>query len=222
VEHRPPDVNTDLSLPVAVDATARDWEASPSRTVWRKTFYRSGGEKGPVTSMVRYDAQSSFASHAHPDGEEILVLEGVFSDEHGDYPAGTFLLNPPAFAHSPRSLGGCTLFVHLRQYGGTGRRHVVVDTHAMRWTPTDRAGIEQRELHVERALGESIALERWTPRTAAIVGAGAASVEVFVLDGAIESELGLHERYAWLRAPAGAAGLHFGSAGGCTLYVRTT
>src|SRR5437867_2969507 len=217
-----PDVNTDISVVVAIDAAACQWEASPSRTVWRKSFYREGGETGPVTSLVRYDAHSSFAPHAHPEGEEIFVLEGVFSDEHGDYPAGSFLLNPPGFAHSPRSASGCKLFVHLRQYGGPGRKHVELDTRSMVWTPTDRAGVSQRKLYGEDEFPESIRLEQWAPGTEVTLGSGATVIEIFVLSGALTSPFGIHRSESWIRAPARSAGLDFSAPDGCTLYVRTT
>src|SRR3546814_6219955 len=82
-----------------MDTAAMDWQASPSPTVWRKRLDLVDGEFSRVTSIVRYDPSSSFRAHGHPQGEEILVLDGVFSDEHGDYPAGTFLLNPAGFRH---------------------------------------------------------------------------------------------------------------------------
>lgn len=81
------DVRADLTRREVVDTSAMSWEASPSGTVWRKPLYREGGEFGPVTSLVRYAPGGAFPEHAHPEGEEILVLAGVFSDEHGDYPA---------------------------------------------------------------------------------------------------------------------------------------
>ena len=130
------DVNADLTRRVVVDTKRMAWEPSPSGTVWRKPLYRHGGEFGPVTSLVRYAPGGAFAEHAHPEGEEILVLEGVFSDEHGDYPAGTFLMNPHGSRHSPRSEPGCTLFVRLRQYPGADRPRLVEDTRAESgWQP---------------------------------------------------------------------------------------
>ncbi|HJR70391.1 MAG TPA: cupin domain-containing protein, partial [Gammaproteobacteria bacterium] len=88
-------INGDLAVRVAVDTAAMPWTPSPSGTVWRKRVHLVGpAEAGQVTSVVRYEPGSTFHSHAHPDGEEILVLEGVFSDEHGDWPTGTYLLNP--------------------------------------------------------------------------------------------------------------------------------
>src|SRR3546814_19133756 len=74
------------------------------------------------------DVCSSDLAHGHPQGEGILVLDGVFSDEHGDYPAGTFLLNPAGFRHAPFSEDGCILFVKLCQFPGEGREHLAIDT----------------------------------------------------------------------------------------------
>ncbi|MBC6439248.1 MAG: cupin domain-containing protein [Rhodospirillales bacterium] len=112
-------LNDDLSVPVAINTAAMDWEPSPSPTVWRKRLDRVGPpESGRVTSVVRYDPGSRFHAHPHPDGEEILVLEGIFSDQTGDYPAGSYLLNPEGFEHGPYSEEGCRLFVKLRQYPG--------------------------------------------------------------------------------------------------------
>jgi quercetin dioxygenase-like cupin family protein len=122
------DVNADLSLRVVVDTRQMAWEPSPSGSVCRKPLYRRGGELGPVTGLVRYAPGGSFREHTHPEGEEILVLEGVFSDEHGDYPAGTFLMNPHGSRHSPGSVSGCALFVRLRQYPGNDRPRLVEDT----------------------------------------------------------------------------------------------
>jgi anti-sigma factor ChrR (cupin superfamily) len=87
-------LNMQFDQPVAINTSEMEWEASPMPGVWRKPLAREAAEHGHTTSLVRYDAGSSFSPHLHPRGEEILVLEGVFSDEHGDYPAGTYILHP--------------------------------------------------------------------------------------------------------------------------------
>jgi hypothetical protein len=74
------------------------------------------------------------------------VLQGVFSDELGDWPAGTFLLNPEGFQHAPFSKPGCMLFVKLRQFPGRERRHVVVDTRRLAWEASAIAGVAQSPL----------------------------------------------------------------------------
>jgi anti-sigma factor ChrR (cupin superfamily) len=108
-------LNTDFAQRVVIRTAEMDWQASPSPTVWRKRLDLVDGEFSRVTSVVRYAAESSFHTHGHPAGEEILVLDGVFSDEHGDYPAGSYLLNPKGFRHTPFSREGCVLFVKLFQ-----------------------------------------------------------------------------------------------------------
>ena len=125
-----PILNGNMSRRVTMDTLSMEWTASPSGTVWRKRLHLVGGsESGQVTSVVRYEAGASFPAHDHPDGEEILVLEGTFSDEHGDWPAGTHLLNPEGFRHAPFSRDGCVLFVKLRQYAGDGRDYRKANTH---------------------------------------------------------------------------------------------
>lgn len=91
----PMQLNMDRSQRMAVDTGNLEWEASPVAGVWRKKLEREAAESGQVTSVVRYAPGTCFTAHSHPLGEEILVLEGVFSDEHGDYPAGAYLRNPP-------------------------------------------------------------------------------------------------------------------------------
>ncbi len=62
-------------------------------------------------ALVRWAPGTRFQAHGHPGGEEILVLDGVFEDEHGTYPAGSWLRNPPGSVHRPWSTAGCTIWV---------------------------------------------------------------------------------------------------------------
>ncbi|NMU53125.1 cupin domain-containing protein, partial [Vibrio parahaemolyticus] len=100
-------LNMDFSKRIVIDTAQQEWIASPSKGVWRKPLEREAKESGHTTSVVKYEPNSHFSTHPHPHGEEILVLEGVFSDEHGDYPAGTYLRNPPGSQHAPYSKEGC-------------------------------------------------------------------------------------------------------------------
>ena len=53
------------------------------------------------TALVRWAPETRFNPHTHVGGEEILVLEGVFRDEHGSYPAGTWIRSPHMSHHRP-------------------------------------------------------------------------------------------------------------------------
>src|SRR5690606_10081096 len=115
----------DFSVPAVVHAARLEWVASPSPGVHRRMLFRIGEEKARATSIVRYAPNSHFPRHAHPGGEEFLVLEGTFQDETGDFPAGTYVRNPPGTAHAPGSDAGCTIFVKLWQFREDDRDKVV-------------------------------------------------------------------------------------------------
>ena len=120
-----------------------DWQPSPVAGVWRKRLELAGAvEAGRVTSVVRFDPRCALPAPRPPDGEEILVLDGVFSDETGDYPAGSHFLNPDGTSHAPWSGPGCTLFVKLRQYPGAGRPRLAIDTASAVWRPGPVTGSE--------------------------------------------------------------------------------
>jgi len=87
-------INADFSKRVVIDTAAMEWEDSPMAGVQRRKLDRIGEEVARATSLVKYDPESYFSAHTHSGGEEFLVLDGVFSDEHGDYPAGTYVRNP--------------------------------------------------------------------------------------------------------------------------------
>lgn len=64
-------------------------------------------------ALVRWAPGTRFQAHTHWGGEEILVLEGTFSDEYGDYPAGSWLRNPHLSRHQPFSDEGCLIYVKV-------------------------------------------------------------------------------------------------------------
>ena len=213
-------INGDLSARVMADTAAMEWAPSPSGTVWRKRVHLVGApESGQVTSIVRYELDASFPAHDHPGGEEILVLDGVFSDEHGDWPAGTYLLNPEGFRHAPFSKPGCVLFVKLRQFPGAGREHHVIDTNTLDWQSTDIDGITRKPLYRQAGFADVTCLERWAEGAGPGLVTHQQGAEWFILDGEIEDDEGVYGPGSWLRFPVGATHRPR-SAKGCTLYLK--
>jgi len=62
-------------------------------------------------ALVRWAKGHQAKAHAHPDGEELFVLDGDLEDEHGTYRAGTWLRQPTNSSHRPFSVTGCLYFV---------------------------------------------------------------------------------------------------------------
>ena len=89
-------IAADFSKRVVVHSEKLAWVASPMAGVDRRALDRVGDEVARATTIVRYAPGSEFSPHTHTGGEEFVVLEGVFQDEHGDFPAGSYIRNPPA------------------------------------------------------------------------------------------------------------------------------
>ncbi|HTV21546.1 MAG TPA: cupin domain-containing protein [Polyangiaceae bacterium] len=194
------------------------WQASPSPQVWRKRLFHAGApEAGTVTSIVRYEAGSRFHEHGHPEGEEILVLSGTFSDERGDFGAGSYMLNPEGFRHAPFSVEGCVLFVKLRQYPGLDRERVLIQTATGSWHERF-PGVRSQTLYRSAQYPDHIRLTELAPGAEPPTVALPEGEEVFVLRGELSDEHGTHGSHSWLRYPAGASHTPR-SPGGCLLYV---
>ncbi len=109
------ELNADFTKRVLVHSAKMPWTASPMPGVDRRILDRIGDEVARATSTMRYASDSQFSAHRHPGGEEFIVMEGIFQDDHGDYPVGTYVRNPPTTAHTPGAAEGCVIFVKLQQ-----------------------------------------------------------------------------------------------------------
>ncbi len=213
-------LNADFSARAICDTNAMEWQQSPAPGIWRKRLELSGpAESGRVTSLVRFDAGAEFPEHGHPEGEEILVLDGTFSDEHGDFPRGTFVLNPDGTRHAPHSKDGCLLLVKLRQYPGTERKHVCIDTLSAPWQDGDYPGSSQLMLYEDDEFPEAICLFRMAPGCEVAEHTHPGGEELFVLEGGLEDQYGRYEEGCWGRNPAGSH--HWAkSETGCLVYAK--
>ena len=214
-------INADFSQFVVVQTNDMDWQQSPTPGIWRKRLELLGEvETGHVTSLVRFDPGAKFPDHPHPGGEEILVLDGVLSDETRNYPAGSYVLNPEGTYHAPWSKDGCTIFVKLQQYTGKDRPQVLIDSNTAEWQPGKMEGVEFLHLYSDPAP------DRGTTRLTRVpegcdLGSDShpGGEEVFVIEGYVEDEFGRYESGTWFRYPVGSEH-NPKSPEGCLLYVK--
>jgi len=196
-------LNADFSRRVVIDTDRLPWIASPQAGVDRRPLDRIGGEVARATSLVRYAPASAFTEHSHGLGEEFLVLDGVFSDEHGDYPAGTYVRNPPGSHHAPRTGPGCMIFVKLRQMRESERQRVVLLPDSVPWRKGERDGHEQRILHVAEDGAERVTMERLAPGCTLALDKSVGGAEIFVLSGSVADAFGDYGARTWMRIPPG-------------------
>ena len=212
-------LNADFGVRAAMHTAVMPWVPSPAAGVERKMLDRVGGEVARATSLVRYAAGSRFAPHVHGGGEEFLVLEGVFQDELGDYPAGFYVRNPPTSSHRPGAADGCIILVKLWQFDATDRESVRLDTSRGSYTPAaGRPGVARMALY--RGFGEEVALERWDPGAALRLDA-AGGTELLVLDGGFSAAGESFERQAWLRLPVAMPLIARAGPSGCRVWLKT-
>lgn len=192
-------INADFSRRALVVPRSEDWVHSPESGVDRLMLDRIGDEVARATSIVRYAAGSSFPRHSHPKGEEFLVLDGVFSDDTGDFPTGFYVRNPPGSSHAPRSENGCRILVKLRQFDLQDLTPVVIDTSAE--TGWQDCGESLKRLPLHEFATEKVEMLRLASGATFELDGGA---ELLIIAGAAECEGRLLGREAWLRLPRNA------------------
>ena len=195
------DLNADFSRRVVVHSNDIDWLASPMPGVDRRMLDRIGNEVARATTIVRYAPGSQFSAHTHSGGEEFLVLDGVFQDEHGDYPAGSYIRNPPRSSHTPGAAEGCTIFVKLWQFDPEDRTNVKIDTNKMESLPVaGRPGVTAMPLFSDPR--ETVRLETWAPGATVLLDVPKGG-EFLVLDGGFTETGDSLKAGSWLRIPEG-------------------
>lgn len=210
------ELNADFSERVVVHSDQLAWNASPMPGVDRRMLDRIGGEVARATTIVRYAPGSQFSAHTHTGGEEFIVLDGVFQDEHGDFPAGTYVRNPPTTSHTPGSEPGCTIFVKLWQFDMDDRnqfRKTMADELAAPIT-----GVATAELHRD---DREIVTYSQVDAGAVLSNESAGGVEMLVLSGTLTEGGETLGKGAWLRLPEGVALRAVGGANGAKVWIKT-
>ncbi|MEE9388867.1 MAG: cupin domain-containing protein [Paracoccaceae bacterium] len=211
-------LNADFNQRAVVLADDYNWVASPAPGVHRMMLDRVGNEVARATTIVRFEPGSEFASHTHDGGEEYLVLEGTFSDETGDFPAGSYVRNPIGTSHKPHTKDGCTIFVKLHQFDENDQANVHIDTANAAFRPGMVNGLSVLPLH--SCDSENVALVRWQPGTQFTQHSHWGGEEILVLEGVFQDEHGRYPKGTWLRSPHLSRHTPY-SDEGCLIYVKT-
>ena len=209
-------LNADFSERVVVHSAIAPWVASPMAGVDRRMLDRIGDEVARATSIVRYAPGSHFSELTHTGGEEFIVLDGVFQDEHGDFPAGTYVRNPPTTAHTPRSDQGCTIFVKLWQFDLDDRTQFRKDMNAALTNLGD--GVSAQALHQDAR--ETVRFITLAPG-ATFAESAQGGTELLMISGAATEGEDMLGKGTWLRLPEGTPLHLLASNKGATFWIKT-
>lgn len=212
-------INADFERRVVIQPSEYQWVESPMPGVERMMLDRVGDEVARATSIVRYAPHSVFSSHIHSGGEEFLVLEGVFSDEHQNYSKGSYVRNPVGTSHTP-SIGkeGATILVKLYQFDQDDTAQKVIDTKNRPWRQGLVDGLEVMPLHEYK--NEHVALVKWAPHTQFQSHKHWGGEEIFVLEGTFYDEQGHYPKGTWIRSPHMSQHTPFTKDDGALIYVK--
>jgi len=212
-------LNADFSQRVVVKPEEFNWVDAPVSGVERMMLDRIGDEVARATSLVRYQPNSDFPVHAHGGGEEILVLEGEFADEHGAYPVGSYLRNPIGTSHAPKVGGqGALIFVKLHQFDPGDAEQKIVDSKSAEWHQGLVDGLKVLPLHDFE--GEHVALVRWAPNTQFSMHSHFGGEEILVLEGTFYDEHGEYPKGSWIRSPHLSKHTPYTKDDGALIYVK--
>ncbi|MEM8950369.1 MAG: cupin domain-containing protein [Pseudomonadota bacterium] len=213
------DLNADFTKRVVMHGDDLPWQQSPMAGVSRRMLDRIGDEVARATTIVRYDPGSQFSPHVHTGGEEFIVLDGVFQDEHGDFPAGSYIRNPPQSSHTPGSEPGCVIMVKLWQFDLEDRTHVRIDMNKLgKVADAARPGVEVSPLFQDAR--ETVRLEHWAPDSIVDIDSEGGA-ELFVLEGSFEESGETLRRHSWLRLPIGQQASATSGPDGAKVWIKS-
>ncbi len=210
------ELNSDFTARVVVHSEQLDWQPSPMKGVDRRMLDRIGDEVARATSIVRYAPGSKFSAHTHTGGEEFIVLDGVFQDEHGDFPVGTYVRNPPTSHHTPGSDEGCTIFVKLWQFDKDDRVQFRKDMSQELAQPIN--GVATANLYQDDR--EVVTFSVLDPG-AELVSAAKGGIELLVIDGGITIDGEVLGKNAWARFPDGKVLSASAGENGAKVWMKT-
>ncbi|OWW04808.1 allophanate hydrolase [Rhizobium sp. R72] len=89
----------------------KELEFAPFREKVAIHWIRPFAGDQPGVALLKYEPGASVPRHLHQGLETILVLDGVQSDEAGDYGRGSYIVNAPGSEHSVWSDTGCVVLI---------------------------------------------------------------------------------------------------------------
>ena len=213
-------LNQDFTKRVVINTLIGEWHTSPSSGVERLYLERDNmGEFAKASSIVKFQPGSEFEDHMHDNGEEIFVLEGIFSDQYGDYTKGTFLRNPHNSNHVPFSKDGCKIFVKLRQFKKGDNISIVKNTLNSEWLQGLVPGLKVMPLQEYQT--EHAAMVKWEPNTRFNAHKHWGGEEIYVVDGVFYDQFGAYPKGTWIRSPHLSEHQPFTRSEGALIFVKT-
>lgn len=216
-----PEINADCTKLVILRPDQMVWEGTDQTGVSRIILERVNDSLlGRETSLARLAPNTELTPEVLETRMEIFVVEGAFSDGHGEYEARTFIMNPPGTTFTGATREGCVIYVkRLNGFGGGGEP-VAIDTSTADWTPFGQRVAEVIHFYKDDERDVTARVGKVFPNAQLMEHDHPGGEEVLILEGSFKDQFGEGLPGTWLRYPIGLA--HAPSTGdeGALVYIR--
>lgn len=183
------DINADYEKAIFVEESSLLWQKDEN-SISKKIFSKSEDKE---TALIKFDKASNLKNSSQINSVEIFVLDGIYSNEFGDFEKGTYLKLPKEDESKVFSKEGCEIF-RKKNYPQIKDEKIIVDTSNSFWRPG------QGNLQV-MPLSEQTALVKWPKDEIFIPHTHWGGEEILVLKGEFKDEHGSFKIGTWIRSP---------------------
>ncbi len=216
-----PEINADPNAVIVIQTNNLPWEATEHPGVWQKVLERvNDPKKGRETSIVKFDANTKLPTEVLAQRQDILVVAGTYSDEHGDYGVHTFIRNQAGFRHTPSSRSGCVLFVKRRVHFRDETERIVIDPKNAKWVDFPHRSASVLHLYRDAHGIETARIGVMGPNGNIPTHDHAMGEESFTLEGCLKDEKYSFDAGTWFRFPIGVPHTPFTKDAGCKMLIR--
>lgn len=182
-------MNSDYDKRALIDTNGLVWEKTEHQGVFKKTLALNMKEE---TALIKLEGNTSLNSSSQLNSAEIFVLDGIYINEFGEFPQGTYLHLPKEDEAFVRTTSGCIIFRKTNQ--SKDEQQVIINTSNSEWLP-GQGNLEVLPLHTQTALVKWPKNERFIPHK------HWGGEEIFVLKGTFMDEHGEYPHGSWIRSP---------------------
>ena len=183
-------INTDYDTAIAIEESTLAWQKDDELKVLKKIFSKDGDKE---TALIQIDKDSEYLKSTKINSVEVFVLEGVYTNEYGDFESGTYLKFTKEQESKIKTSSSCEVFKKIN-YEQIRDEDVVVKMSESYWSQG------QGNLRV-MGLSENTALVLWPQNERFIEHSHWGGEEIFVLKGTFIDEHGRYSVGTWLRNP---------------------
>ncbi len=182
-------MNSDYEQRIPLDTKTLEWQTIENKNIFKKVLsFKDEAE----TAFVKMKKNTILNRHSKINSVELLVLEGTYINEFGEFREGAYLRLPKEDESFVKTTEGCTIFRKINYFNDEYK--VIIDTQSSPWL-SGQGNLEVIPLY------EHTALVKWPKGERFIPHKHWGGEEILVLKGVFMDEHGTYPKGYWIRSP---------------------